>query len=68
MRDCVAKNRNKPHIGNLNPNRKLTESDVIEIRRKYTWFTYGIYKLAKEFKVSASVIMSIIQRKAWKHV
>ena len=45
---------------------KLTVELVAEIRIKYNPYVYGKSKLAKEYGVSASVILRIIKGKAWK--
>lgn len=47
---------------------KLTESQVLEIRRKYEYGGFGYLKLAKEFNVSQNTIRKIISRKTWSHI
>ena len=47
---------------------KLTEKNVIEIRKKYRPITVGSYLLAEEYGVSQSVIMQVIKRKTWTHI
>ena len=46
---------------------KLTNSDVLEIRRLYNEKISSI-KLSKIFNVSKSNILSIVNRKTWKHI
>jgi hypothetical protein len=64
--DCIAKGRHRPTRGVDRPAAKLTEEKVREIRRLYRKGD-GSY-LAWQFGVSASVINSIVARKAWRHV
>jgi len=47
---------------------KLTEKDVLEIRKKYIPKVYSQRKLANEFGISYSNIQRILKRKAWKHI
>jgi hypothetical protein len=68
MRDMTFKGRNKAWKGESNGQHKLTEAEVISIRRKYIPRIYGTIKLAREFGVSQALIMQIIHRKAWKHI
>jgi HNH endonuclease len=68
MRDMAAKGRNKAWKGESNSRHKLTESQVISIRRKYIPRIYSTIKLANEFRVSQQLIAQIIHRKAWKHI
>ncbi len=68
MDDMHDKGRFIPLQGVKNGNCKLTEAQVLEIRRKYIPWTYGTIKLAKEFGVTQGLIMAIISRKAWKHI
>lgn len=46
---------------------KLTNSDVLEIRRLYNEKISSI-KLSKIFNVAKSNILSIVNRKTWKHI
>lgn len=68
--DCVAKGRHSH--GERHPDSKLTESDVIEIRRRYVPRAYGspnsIPGLATSFGVSIDTIWNVIHRKGWRHV
>jgi hypothetical protein len=54
--------------GAANPNAKLTEAKVVEIRRKYAAGGTSLRLLAKEFGMSKPVILKIIQRRSWAHV
>lgn len=47
---------------------KLTEKDVIEIRKKYIPKIYTQKMLADEYGVSISEIKCIIHRQTWKHI
>ena len=69
MDDKVKKNRQsrKGPQGSSHPRSKLTEKDVIDIRKKYS---LGISRkeLINEYIVSESTICLIILRKIWLHV
>ncbi len=54
--------------GESNANSKLTEKDVMEIRKKYIPIKYSSVKLSKEYGVSSRLIRKIIKRIAWNHI
>lgn len=60
--DCARGERNKKH--------KLTEEQVLEIRRIYKKgdLKYGQSALAKMYGVSHPSIASIVKNKTWKHL
>ena len=68
MQDAIKKGRLRPCMGEKHPVAILTEKSVREIRQKHVPYVYTQTRLAKEFKVSQSVIWRIIKRKAWKQV
>jgi len=69
MEDMFKKHRNAIFVGEDNKNHKLTDKQVKEIRRKYIPWKYSMYKLGREYKVSAkSCILAIIQGRTWKHI
>lgn len=45
---------------------KLTNNEVLEIRKKYLSKNYSQRKLAKEYSVSQKTIYNIINKKQWK--
>ena len=45
---------------------KLTEKQVIEIRRKYIPYKYPAQKLANDYKVKIWAIQDIVRYKTWK--
>lgn len=47
---------------------KLTEADVIEIRRRYTKEYGATMALATEYGVHRSTIEAIVLRKTWRHI
>jgi len=47
---------------------KLTEKQVIEIRKKYIPIKYSTRKLAKEYNVHQMTIQHIINNKTWNHL
>jgi len=47
---------------------KLTEQDVIEIRKQYKPRVVGIPTLARAYNVGKTTIRNVIKRNTWKHV
>lgn len=57
-----------PIHGETHNKAKLSNKDVIEIRRKYVPYKYSFDKLGKEFRVDPSAIYLIIKGKNWKYL
>jgi len=56
-------------LGNThNGNAKLTETEVLEIRKLYAAGGTSHQKLAEEFDMSNGCIWAVINRKTWKHI
>lgn len=55
-------------IGVNNHKSKLTEKEVLEIRKKYSPLKYTQKMLGKEYGVSRFVIRDIVNRITWKHI
>lgn len=51
--------------GESNPRHKLTDKQVLEIKAKYIPFKYSMYKLAREYNVSPTIICYVINNKTW---
>ena len=72
IHDCIKKGRfvNKNNTGIKNPNVKLTEKDIRQIRREYVAKdkNFGAKPLAKKYGVKPAAISKIITRRNWKHV
>lgn len=66
MKDMVAAKR--AAVGSRNGLAKLTEKQVIEIRKIYRAEKISQRKLAKQFKVNQAVINDILLYKTWRHV
>ncbi len=64
--DKIEKGRDNPPVGIRNCKAKLTEADVIEIRRLANAFTRR--KLAEMFNVTDANICDIILRHTWRHI
>lgn len=63
----IKMRENHPNLkGDKSHVAKLNWTQVHEIREKYKPFEYSFNKLAKEYNVSKSNIMYIIQNKTWK--
>jgi hypothetical protein len=58
----------KSQKGSKNSCSKLIESQVIEIREKYSTGKYTTVMLAKEYNVSRMCISAIINNRNWKNV
>lgn len=54
--------------GIKNPKARLTEEQVIEIRRKYDSGEMTQMEIAKEYNVGWSTIHNIVFRLTWKHI
>lgn len=57
--------------GESRPNHKLTEKEVVEIRRIYVKghnSPTNSYMLAEKYNVSPKTIQNVVKRKVWKHV
>lgn len=65
---AIRLGRMKWEKGTERKNSKLTESDVLEIRRLYIKTNTTFRKLSAQFNVSPSTIKSILDYKKWKHV
>lgn len=64
-RDMVAKGRNNPSKGEKQRSHKLTELDVIAIRKRYANGEKKVSKLANEYGVNRNTIYDVINRKYW---
>lgn len=64
----IQKRQSKSQQGEKNPRAKVTESDVIEIRRLYSNKEMSLKNIAKQFNVSSGCISKIIHRIRWKHI
>lgn len=68
VKDMIRKGRNRYPRGEDAGKSKLTEAQVLEIRRDYDPVTNGPAKLALKYGVSATAIISIIRRRSWTHI
>lgn len=62
MSDCKKKGRAVGHKRELNPNAKLTEEDVFEIRNS----NLSKEELAKKFGVTVELVRKIIRKVLWR--
>lgn len=67
MRDMVSKGRKPSQRGEKHPSNKLSQRDVIDIRRKHA---AGVSQadLHREYKVSRATICVIIKKIRWSHI
>lgn len=68
INDKVKKGRLQNQNGENNPGAKLTEKDVIEIRRLYSTGNYLQREIAAMFNMPLSSINQVIKMKRWKHL
>ena len=62
------KGRNGQLKGEKHINAKLTENQVLEIRKLYPTGNYTQRQLARLFNVNQQTIYQIINRKIWNHL
>ena len=65
MEEKIARGRYIPSTGSLNPNSKLTEENILEIRKFIG--TKSNKDIAKMFNITDAHMSSIYKGKAWKH-
>jgi hypothetical protein len=67
VRDCMKKGRRADLRGMRHPMRKLTDGDVLEIRRRAA---RGVPQniIAKSFKVTPMAISYCVRRQTWAHL
>jgi hypothetical protein len=58
----------KTYKGSGNKNAKLTEDDVISIRKEYAEYKTSYKNLSAKYNVGTTLIGYIINNKVWKHV
>lgn len=72
VRDCIIKGRFKYNFkknkGEGHYAAKLKSKDIVLIRKLYSETKISQTKLAKQFKISNSLVWLIINRKIWKEV
>lgn len=66
--DRDSRNRSNVLRGAASPNSKLTEKDVIDIRRKYAAGGVRQIELASEYGVGQMQVSRIIRGERWSHV
>lgn len=54
--------------GEKNPNSKLTESQVQEIRKLYKTGAFTMVQIAEKFGMSRRSISAVINKERWKHL
>jgi len=68
MLDKISRKRSWCTKGEGNPQSKLTNKDVLEIRRLYDEGNVSMKKLGKQFSVTTANINNVVQGKSWKHL
>lgn len=66
MQDCKSKRRGTH--GERNWKTKLTEKDVVAIRRRYSRGDIAQSDLAREYGVQLPAISKVVTRHTWRHV
>ena len=54
--------------GDENKASKLTEKDVLEIRRMRSEYNYSLKEITKMFNVGRNSISNVLNKKTWKHI
>ena len=68
IQHCIDNNLQYVLKGEEIGNSKLTEREVLEIRKKFIPRIYSRSKLAKEYNVSEATIKDIIYLRTWNHL
>lgn len=73
IRDCLSRGRFALHLGEHSGMAKLTNQDVIEIRRRYVRGTKGrsnptTAQIAADFGVTIETVHNVGKRKTWRHL
>ena len=68
VRDMINKKRHKVLKGSANPNAKLNQSKVQQIRDYYADGGTSYAKLAREFNVSPKLIELVVKNLMWREV
>jgi len=63
-----ARGRRKPLLGEKHGSAKLTDTEVIDIRKRYATGLITQRALAEEYGVTKSRISLIVNRKSWAHL
>lgn len=68
--DMVGKNRQKGAVGQRNKKAKLTDQEVVSIRKEYRRGSkrFGGYALGRKYGVTANMIYFIVNGNNWKHL
>ncbi len=67
-KDRDSKGRGSPRRGEQNTHAKLTEAQVISMRRLYSTGKYTQKEIAKMFEISERSASAIIRRYRWPHI
>lgn len=66
--DMFAKGRSHERRGEKNPNAKLTEKDVLAIRKVYTGKYGEQSSLGRQYGVAPTIIAYVVTRRTWSHI
>lgn len=67
-RDKARKGRANPPFGEREPNHKLTEADVRQIRQRYAAGNVRQRDIAADYGISQRLVSLIVRREAWRHI
>jgi hypothetical protein len=68
LQDMVEKGRSAKQKGTENGRVKLTDIQIVELRKEYRIGNYSQRELAKIYGVSQQLISRIVNRKNWTHL
>ncbi len=66
--DCVSKGRNTRFRGERHPRAKLTEVQVLEIRRLGASKTLSVIQIADQYGIGRSTVTAICLKTRWAHI
>lgn len=68
QKDKANKGRSRDQYGESNNQAKITEEDVIKIRKLYATGMYTQQEIADEFPISHVNVSRVVNRKRWAHI
>lgn len=68
MRDKISKGRDNRTLGEINGCAKLTNEQVLQIRKIATESNLFHKEIADQFGISRTAVTNIINRKSWAHI
>lgn len=68
MHDMISKGRSRHPKGEETNNRKLNNSQVLEIRQEYASGGFSMRRIAQRYGISKTHVRQIVRKIKWKHL